>query len=171
MPQVIYTVETEGLDEMTQRLRRYPEIERQVIVPTMKRVVIGVADTITRNTPVYQNRLQPAIKSSPQVKRIGGEVAGTVDAGNVPYAGDIEAGPPAGRWPDTFELRRWCELVLGDAGLTGAIALALYEGRSRIQRMRGYRMFATGWGVSYRWVVDQFRAARDEIVRRLAGHG
>lgn len=169
MPQVTYTVEAEGLDEMTERLRRYPEIERQVVVPMMKRVVIGVADNIGRFTPVYQNRLKPAVKSSPKVRRIGDEVVGSVDAGNLPYAPDIEAGPPAGQWPDMLALYRWCELVLGDGELAGAIAVALYEGRSRIQRMQGYRMFASGWAVSYRWVVAQFRAARDEIVRRLAG--
>lgn len=163
-----YTIHVEGLDELRERLRRYPEIERAVMVPRMKRVVIKLGDNIASYTPVYMGRLQHAVQSSPRVESIGGEVRGSVDAGDVAYAYDMEVGPPAGRWPNMENLRRWCHLVLGDEGAAVAVARALFEGRSRVQR-RPYAMFARGWRDTQEWARGEFVKGRDEIVRRLAG--
>lgn len=176
MSEASYTVTVEGLEELEARLERYPEIAKAVLVPTMTRVVTRTADNIALPVnaggpmPVYRGRLQFAVKSSPKVESLGGEIKGAVDSGDVPYAYDMEVGPPAGQQPDILLLRRWCHLVLGDAGAAVAVAKALFEGRSRVQR-RPYAMFARGWVATVEWARGEFVKARNEIVRRLAGEG
>jgi hypothetical protein len=161
-----YTVDVEGGDDLRNRLRRYPQIAQAVLVPAMKRSVIHTSGNVKDFTPVYMSRLVNAIGE--RVESIGGEIKGVVHAGDVKYAVDMEVGPPAGRWPNMEALRRWAHLVLGDADAAPAIARALFEGRSRVQR-RPYAMFAKGWKAAKGWVSREFRRARDEIVRRLAG--
>lgn len=161
-----YTVRVVGLEELRERLRRYPEIAQAVMIPTMKRAVIHTAGNVKRFTPVYQARLISAIGG--RVEAMGGNVEGFVQASGVEYAIDMEVGPPAGRWPNMENLRRWAHLVLGNVEAAGAVAKALFEGRSRVQ-IRPYAMFAKGWLKSKGWVRNEFKRARDEIVRRLAG--
>jgi len=165
MSEAGYTVKIEGLEELNERLGQYQEIAQAVLIPTMKHIVIQAGGNIKAFTPVYQARLINAIGG--RVEAIGGDITGFVEA-NVPYAMDMEVGPSAGIWPDMDALKRWAHLVLGDAGAAFAVARALYEGRSRVQ-IRPYAMFARGWLKTKDWAAAEFRRARDEIVRRLAG--
>ena len=167
MPTGTYSVRIEGLEETLARLREYPQIVVRVMNSTMRRVVIRLADNIGSHTPVYMNRLKTAILASPKVEVMGGDIRGVVDASDVPYAMDMEVGPPAGEWPDMAALRRWCHLVLNDASLAGAVAQALYEGRSRVQR-RPYAMFARGWDDTAPWAEGEFERALVRIVEELA---
>lgn len=161
-----YSVEVEGLEELQEQLERYPQIAQAVLVPTMKRVVIRGAGNVKGFTPVYQSRLVNAIGG--KVQAIGGHVQGIISASGIAYAVDMEIGPPAGVWPDMTALRRWAHLVLRDEEAAPAVARALFEGRSRVQ-LRPYAMFARGWLKTKSWASEQFRKARDDIVRRLAG--
>jgi hypothetical protein len=165
-----YSVRTENLDEVAEALARYPEIASEEIQTTMMTVVIGVANRVGEHTPVFMNRLKPAILASPKVEIVGGEARGIVDAGGVPYALDMEIGPPAGRWPNMGALRRWAHLVLGDESAAGAVARRLFEGTSRVQR-RPYAMFARGWVDAKGWVSRQFEVMLKRIVERMAGGG
>lgn len=168
MSEASYTVRIEGLEELQERLRRFPEISREELGTAMQRVVITLANNIAGHTPVYMNRLKPAILGSPKVEMIGAGVRGTVDSGDIPYALGLEIGPAA-RWPEDMEaLRRWCKLVLGDEGLALAVASALAEGRSQVQK-RPYAMFARGWVETVEYAREQFVGARDRMVERLAG--
>jgi len=165
------TYEIEGgkeLEALVARLRRYPEIVAGEVVPTFSRIVIRLADAIGRFTPVYRNRLKTAILGSPRVERVGSEVVGLVSAMDIPYAMDMEVGPPAGMEPDMGELRKWSARVLGDEEKAVDVAVALFEGRARVQK-RPYAMFARGWKETAGYARSQFRGMLGRIVGKLAG--
>ncbi len=173
MPGGTYEVEGgEELEALIERLRRYPEIVVGEVEPTFSRIVIRLADAIGRHTPVYRNRLKTAILSSPRVEvqpgPVGSEVVGFVSAMDIPYAMDMEVGPPAGIEPDMGELRTWAGRVLGDEDAAGDVAVALYEGRARVQR-KPYAMFARGWKETIGFAGGQFRGMLGRIVDKLAG--
>ena len=52
--------------------------------------------------------------------------------------------------------------------MAGKVALALFEGRSRVQR-EPYGMFARGWKATIGYAREQLRGMLRRIVERLAG--
>jgi len=171
MPQGTYEVEGgEEVAALAARLRRYPEIVVEEVAPTFRRIVIRLADAIAQQTPVYRARLKTAIQGSPRVEVQGNEVIGMVSAMDIPYALDMEIGPPSGVEPDMEELRKWAGRVLGDEERAGDVAVALYEGRSAVQQ-RPYGMFAKGWQATIGFARVELRGMVKRILARLAGKG
>ena len=159
-----YEIETVGLDDLQDRLNRYPQIAHAVLKPAMSRAVIHLQGSVKRFTPVYQGTLIGRI--SQEVKPLFGDVGtmGRVYVSGVPYAQTMEVGRKPGTWPPIEPLRRWAHLVLGDESAGFLVARAIFK-----RGIKPRAMFARGLTRSKDYISRQFVKARDEIVKRLAG--
>jgi len=167
MAEAEYNLSTEGVEEAAALLARFPEIAQDEMRRAMTRATVQLASDVKTFTPVYMGMLRSKIGSD--VQTIGGAmggVRGMVHSGGVPYASVVELGRRPGSWPPLAPIRRWCHLVLGDAGAVFVVARKI-----AMRGTRGVFMFAQAWRRDKEWINAQFTRARDRIVERLADIG